>query len=43
MQINTDLCMNELNHLINTKKQDFFYTIEPIIYFNEFDRTGSNY
>jgi len=26
----------ELNQLINTKKQDFFFTIEPIIYFNSF-------
>jgi len=28
-------CLNELDNLINSKKQDYFYTIEPIIYFNE--------
>jgi hypothetical protein len=27
--------IDELNNLINSKKQDYFYTIEPVIYFNE--------
>jgi hypothetical protein len=28
--------IDELDVLVNTKKQDYFYTIEPVIYFNEF-------
>jgi hypothetical protein len=28
-------CISDLDTLINSKKQDYFYTIEPIIYFNE--------
>jgi hypothetical protein len=28
--------IKELNSLIHMKKQDFFYTVKPIIYFNEF-------
>ena len=31
---------HELDNLINNKKQDYFYTIEPVIYFNE---TWDNY
>ena len=32
--------LHELDFLINSKKQDYFYTIEPVIYFNE---TWDNY
>jgi hypothetical protein len=28
--------LSELSNLLSSKKQDYFYTIEPIIYFNDF-------
>jgi hypothetical protein len=28
--------LKELNNLIHEKKQDFFYTVKPVIYFNKF-------
>lgn len=35
--------LKELDHLINNKKQDFFYTIKPVIYFNNFWDNYFNY
>ena len=36
-------CIKQLNNLIHEKKQDFFYTVKPTLYFNNFWDNYFNY